>query len=190
LGGNNMRVIYTKETISKADHVINLSEEDFFKVYPNGDNFHDRPELNDENHIVMVDQDRVLEYPTYDKVEDTIREMTREEKIVLLNQTDLLADGEVVTDGTIKTVECSEDFVQAKWNKEKACWEEGANKESLMIDRKNKILEYAKYKKEIEELKEFSDEFESDETIVLLQSKMEALKEEINALLTKIKKIK
>lgn len=127
----------------------------------------------------------------YPVVEDgEIRDMTREEKILILNQMDLLTDGEMVADGIIKKIDCPDDFVQAKWNKELNIWEEGANKESLMLERKNKILEYAQYKKEIEELKEFSEEFESDETIELLESKMKALKDEINLLLVKIKKIK
>ncbi|MBR8750125.1 hypothetical protein IX317_001809 [Fusobacterium sp. DD29] len=129
-----------------------------------------------------------FDYPVVKNGE--IRDMTREEKILTLNQIDLLADGEIVADGIIKKIDCPDDFVQAKWNKELNIWEEGANKESLMLERKNKILEYAQYKKEIEELKEFSDEFESDETIELLESKMKVLKDEINSLLVKIKKIK
>ena len=105
------------------------------------------------------------------------------------NKTELLLDGEYIESGEIKIVERPADLIKPLWNKELREWKEGMTREELMTERKNKILKYAELKKEIETLTEFSDEFESDNTVEMLKLQMQQLKKEINELLEVIKKM-
>ena len=117
-----------------------------------------------------------------------IREMTREEMVE--NDIEVsLADGEYIENKKIKSVEKPSDLMRPLWNKDTHTWQEGMTREELMTERKNKILKYAELKKEIETLTEFSDEFESDNTVEMLKLQMQQLKKEINELLEVIKKM-
>nr|DAV07629.1 MAG TPA: hypothetical protein [Caudoviricetes sp.] len=89
------------------------------------------------------------EYPIID-VDDVIREMTREEKILQLGMEDLLEDGEYIENGKIIKVEYDEKlgYLKRAWNKETHVWYEGATEEELkekyyqlINDFKNEILE-------------------------------------------------
>ena len=77
------------------------------------------------------------------------------------------------------------DLVKPVWNEEKETWEEGATKEEILIERKNKILEYKKIKNEVadlEEMAELDEDFASPETIKILKKKLTQLKQEIKKL--------
>ena len=79
--------------------------------------------------------------PVLDKKTGEIREKTREELILLDNKLELLQDGEYVENGGIKAVEAPDNLIKKVWNKEAHIWEEGATREELIEERKNKILE-------------------------------------------------
>ena len=179
-----MIIVYTKEKEPKElfNTILTRTE-----VEQSGGLFIDHPELREEDCIV-VETERPFENPISDDLV-TIREMTREELILMKNKTELLLDGEYIETGEIKTVEKPLDLIRPIWNRELHVWSEGMTKEELMTERKNKILKYAELKKEIETLTEFSDEFESDNTVEMLKLQMQQLKKEINELLEVIKKM-
>ena len=60
--------------------------------------------------------------------QETIREKTREELILIDKKVELLIDGEYVEGGKIITVECSNGFLTNVWNKETHEWTEGSTK--------------------------------------------------------------
>lgn len=179
-----MIIVYTKEKEPKElfNTILTRTE-----VEQSGGLFVDHPELREENCIV-VETERPFENPVSDDLE-SVREMTREELILMKNKTELLLDGEYIEAGEIKTVEKPLDLIRPIWNRELREWQEGMTKEELMTERKNKILKYAELKKEIETLTKFSDEFESDNTVEMLKLQMQQLKKEINELLEVIKKM-
>ena len=82
--------------------------------------------------------------PIIDNISRNIREKTREELILLDNKLELLQDGEYVKAGEIIVVEASEKLIKKVWDKEMHIWEDGATREELIEERKNKILEYKK----------------------------------------------
>lgn len=118
-----------------------------------------------------------------------VREMTREELILMKNRIELLLDGEYIEAGEIKTIEKPLNLIRPIWNRELHIWNEGMTKEELMLKRKDLIMQYKEIKTEIETLEEFSAEFESDNTIVLLREQMSKIKKEIDDLLVKIKQL-
>lgn len=123
--------------------------------------------------------------PVLDKKVGEIREKTREELILIDNKLELLQDGEYVEDGEIIVVEDSENLIKKVWNKEMHIWEEGATREELIEERKNKILEYKKLKDDKKDLEESG--FSSEEEILMLSEKMALLEADINSLAGKIK---
>ena len=179
-----MIIIYTKEKEPKEIFNTILTR---IQVEQSGGLFIDHPELKEKDCIV-IEVERPFGNPISDDLV-TIREMTREELILMKNKTELLLDGEYIETGEIKTVEKPLDLIRPIWNRELHVWSEGMTKEELMTERKNKILKYAELKKGIETLTEFSDEFESDNTVEMLKLQMQQLKKEINELLEVIKKM-
>ena len=123
--------------------------------------------------------------PILDRKTGEIREKTREELILLDNKLELLQDGEYVETGEIIVVEASENLIKKNWNKEMHIWEEGATREELIEERKNKILEYKKLKDDKKDLEESG--FSSEEEILMLSEKMALLEADINSLAGKIK---
>ena len=123
--------------------------------------------------------------PVLDKKTGEIREKTREELILINNKLELLQDGEYVEDGEIIVIEAPENFIKKVWNKEVHIWEEGATREELIEERKNKILEYKKLKDDKKDLEESG--FSSEEEILMLSEKMALLEADINSLGEKIK---
>ncbi len=115
----------------------------------------------------------------------TLREKTREELILSDNKLELLQDGEYVEAGEIIIVEAPKNFIKKIWNKEIHAWEEGATREELIEERKNKILEYKKLKDDKKDLEESG--FSSEEEILMLSEKMALLEVDINGLAEKIK---
>lgn len=123
--------------------------------------------------------------PVLDKKTGEIREKTREEFILLDNKLELLQDGEYVEAGEIKIVEAPDNLIKKVWNKEEHTWEEGATREELVEERKNKILEYKKLKDDKKDLEDSG--FSSEEEILMLSEKMALLEVDINNLAEKIK---
>ena len=123
--------------------------------------------------------------PIIDIISGNIREKTREELILLDNKLELLQDGEYVEDGEIIDVEAPDRLIKKVWNKEMHIWEEGATREELIEERKNKILEYKKLKNDKKDLEDSG--FSSEEEILMLSEKMVLLEVDINNLAEQIK---
>lgn len=179
-----MIIVYTKEKEPKElfNTILTRTE-----VEQSGGLFVDHPELKEKDYIV-VETERPFENPVSDDLE-SVREMTREELILMKNKTELLLDGEYIEAREIKTIEKPLDLIRPIWNRELHIWNEGMTKEELMLKRKDLIMQYKEIKTEIETLEEFSAEFESDNTIVLLREQMSKIKKEIDDLLVKIKQL-
>ena len=63
--------------------------------------------------------------------QDSLREKTREEKILLDNKVELLQDGEYIEQGKIIIVPAPGNLLKKKWNKTAHVWGEGATVEEL-----------------------------------------------------------
>ena len=179
-----MIIVYTKEKEPKEIFNTILTRTE---VEQSGGLFIDHPELREEDCIV-IEVERPFENPISDDLE-SVREMTREELILMKNKTELLLDGEYIEAREIKTIEKPLDLIRPIWNRELHIWNEGMTKEELMLKRKDLIMQYKKAKEEISVLEEFSTEFESDGTVELLKIKMAEIKKEIDDLLFKIKQL-
>lgn len=179
-----MIIVYTKAKQPKElfNTILTRTE-----VEQSGGLFVDHPELREEDCIV-IEVERPFENPISDDLM-SIREMTREELILMKNRIELLLDGEYIEAGEIKTIEKPLDLIRPIWNRELHIWNEGMTKEELMLKRKDLIMQYKEIKTEIETLEEFSTEFESDNTIALLREQMSKIKKEIDDLLIKIKQL-
>lgn len=123
--------------------------------------------------------------PILDKKTEEIREKTREELILLDNKLELLQDGEYVEAGKITVVEAPENLIKKVWNKEVHIWEEGATREEVVEERKNKILKYSQLKKEKDEL--IASGFAIQEEIDSIDIQMKQYKKDIDELAMKIK---
>lgn len=119
-----------------------------------------------------------MAYPTWDNGE--LREMTREEKILILGHTERLFDGEYIENGEIKSIKAPEALIRAVWNKETLMWEESMTKEELLEKRTQKIIEYSKLEDEKKTLE--NSRFATIEEIQLVTDKMLAVENEINNL--------
>ena len=167
---------YTKEKISKEVHTINLSRAEALEILE-GNLFKDCPDYNEEN-TVIVERDTEMAYPTWDNGE--LREMTREEEILILGHTEILFDGEYIENGEIKSIKAPEALIRAVWNKETLMWEESMTKEELLEKRSQKIIEYSKLEEEKKVLE--NSRFATIEEIQLVTDKMLAVENEINNL--------
>lgn len=144
-------------------------------------------EYNSKNCIV-TNESMNLAFPILEN--GKLREMTREEKILLLGHIICLVDGEYIENNQIKMIEKPKNkYLNYAWDKEAKTWKFIETKEAILLARKNLILEYKKIKEEIETLEEFEEEFESTETIKLLKQKQAETKAEINELTKLIKTI-
>ena len=173
-----MTYVYNEQ----MEHVITLNYiyEDFIKepdeYYSKWqDGYHAAPEM--------------IYYPIV-RDNGLLEEMTREEKIFKLGMKELLANGEYIDGDSIKMTPVPEGLIEPVWSVEFNEWIEGADEEKYMLKRKDKIIEYIKIKRETTELKEMADEFETEETIALMESQMNQLKKEATELGEKVKLIK
>lgn len=123
--------------------------------------------------------------PVLDKKTGEIKEKTREELILIDNKLELLQDGEYLEAGEIIVVEAPDNLIKKVWNKGAYIWKEGATREELIEERKNKILEYKKLKDNKKDLEDSG--FSSEEEILMLSEKMALLEADINNLAEKIK---
>ena len=175
--------IYNKKRIAEELFSVNLTQEEINAVM-GGNIFFDHPELKEED-CVVIERDNEVQNPTWDGNE--LREMTREEKILLLEEIDLLVDGEYLENGEIKEVKYIKElgYYRPAWNKELHIWEEGTTKEEFIEMRKNKILEYSKLEEDKKALE--SSKFPVDEEIKAITERMAILEVDINNLQEKIK---
>lgn len=175
--------IYNKKMIAEELFSVNLTQEEINAVM-GGNLFLDHPELKQED-CVVIEMDNEVQNPTWDGNE--LREMTREEKILLLEETDLLVNGEYLENGEIKEVKYIKElgYYRPTWNKELHIWEEGTTKEEFIEMRRNKILEYSKLE---EEKRIFENiKFPSEDEVEVIIEKMAILEADINNLQEKIK---
>lgn len=124
-----------------------------------------------------------FEYPVEDN--GKIREKT--EKELIKEGIKKLPEGQYISGDKIITVEIPSNLLKAIWNNEANIWEEGATREELIEERKNKILEYKKLKNDKKDLEESG--FSSSEEITMIVEKMELLEANINNLAEKIKSL-
>lgn len=177
--------IYNKKRIAEELFSVNLTQEEINAVM-GGNLFLDHPELKQED-CVVIEKDTAVQNPLYDEVKREIREMTREEKILLLEEIDLLVDGEYLENGEIKEIKYIKElgYYRPTWNKELNIWEEGTTREEFIEMRKNKILEYSKLE---EEKRIFENtKFPSENEVEVIIEKMAILEADINNLQEKIK---
>lgn len=175
--------IYNKKRIAEELFSVNLTQEEINAVM-GGNLFLDHPELKQED-CVVIEMDNEVQNPTWDGNE--LREMTREEKILLLEETDLLVNGEYLENGEIKEVKYIKElgYYRPTWNKELHIWEEGTTREEFIEMRRNKILEYSKLE---EEKRIFENiKFPSEDEVEVIIEKMAILEADINNLQEKIK---
>ena len=168
--------IYNKKRIAEELFSVNLTQDEINAVM-GGNLFLDHPELK-EGDCVVIEMDNKVQNPTWDGNE--LREMTREEKILLLEEIDLLVDGEYLENGEIKEIKYIKElgYYRPTWNKELHIWEEGTTKEEFIEIRKNKILEYSKLEEDKKLLE--NSKFSTLQEIELIVNKMQILEVEIN----------
>ena len=177
--------IYNKKRIAEELFSVNLTQDEINAVM-GGNLFLDHPELKQED-CVVIERDNEVQNPLYDEVKREIREMTREEKILLLEEIDLLVDGEYLENGEIKEIKYIKElgYYRPAWDKELHIWEEGTTREEFIEMRKNKILEYSKLE---EEKRIFENtKFPSENEVEVIIEKMAILEADINNLQEKIK---
>lgn len=175
--------IYSKEGVPKEIFTVNLTKEEIETVM-GGDIFIDHKELKKDEYIIL-EREFAFENPILENENDGIREMTREEQILILGNITLLEKGEYISKGKIIQKEIPENLISPIWNKEKKVWEENMTREQMVELRKNKILEYEKLEEEKKLLEgsKFSTEYE----IKAITEKMAILEGNINNLQEKIK---
>lgn len=173
--------IYSKEKIPKEVFTVNLTKEEI-KTVLGGNIFMDHPELNKNEHIVLE-----MEFPFINPILENgeIREMTREEEILMLENTSLLENGEYVSKGKILKKEVPENLISPIWNKDKKVWEENMTKDQMIELRKNKIVEYEKLEEEKKLLE--GSKFSSEDEMKVIVEKMAVIEGSINELADKIK---
>lgn len=139
--------IYTKEKKSKEVFNVNLDSNELQAV-TGGNLYLDHPELNPADYVV-VEQDQPFTYPIYDSKKGTIEEATREQKILIFKEIDLLIDGEYIEKNKIVVVSAPENLLKKSWDRELHIWKEGATSEEIKEFYFNKIN---KFKAEILEV--------------------------------------
>lgn len=135
-----------------------------------------------EGDVLFIGENPIL-YPIEENGE--IREMTREEQILILENTSLLLNGEYINKGKILKKEISENLISPIWNKDKKVWEEGMTKEQMIELRKNKIVEYEKLENEKKLLE--GSKFSTEDEIKAIVENMTVIEGYINTLSEKIK---
>lgn len=139
--------IYTKEKKSKEVFNVNLDSNELQAVM-GGNLYLDHQELNPADYVV-VEQDQPFTYPIYDSKKGTIEEATREQKILIFKEIDLLIDGEYIEKNKIVVVSAPENLLKKSWDRELHIWKEGATSEEIKEFYFNKIN---KFKSEILEV--------------------------------------
>ena len=127
--------IYDKNVIAKELFTVNLDSSEIQSVM-GGNLFLDHLELNPDD-CCVVEQTQEIQYPTYDELEDTVREMTLferyknklyqldENEVILNNEIIRLEEGQYLKNGEIKSKEKIEG-TRVEWNWKTNEWEEKA----------------------------------------------------------------
>ena len=121
--------VYTKEQKSREVFNVNLTAAEV-KVVMENNLFLDHPELNSRDYII-VEQENPFVCPIYVAEKNIIEEATREQRILIFQEIDLLQDGEYIDKERIVTVPCTENFFRKVWDKELHIWKEGATEEEI-----------------------------------------------------------
>ncbi len=121
--------IYSKEQKSKEIFNVNLTAAEV-KIVMENNLFLDHPELNPDDYII-VEQENPFVCPIYNAEKNIVEEATREQRILLFQEIDLLQDGEYIDEKRIVTVPCTENFFRKTWDKELHIWKEGATEEEI-----------------------------------------------------------
>lgn len=121
--------IYTKEQKSREVFNVNLDASEVQSVM-GGNLFLDHPELNKDDYII-VEQENPFVCPIYNAEKNIIEEATREQRILLFQETELLQDGEYIENEKIISVPAPEVFFRKTWDKETHTWKEGATEEEI-----------------------------------------------------------
>lgn len=121
--------VYTKEQKSKEVFNYNIDASEL-EIAMGGNIFLDYPELNPEDYIVVF-QKQPFTCPIYDAEKNTIDEATREQRILIFKEVELLEDGEYIENGKIISVPAPEGFFRKLWDKEQHIWKEGATEEEI-----------------------------------------------------------
>ncbi|MFR9019461.1 MAG: hypothetical protein ACLVH8_07135 [Fusobacterium sp.] len=121
--------IYSKEQKSREVFNVNLTAAEV-KVVMENNLFLDHPELNPGDFII-VEQENPFVCPIYVAEKNIIEEATREQRILIFQEIDLLQDGEYIDKERIVTVPCTENFFRKTWDKELHIWKEGATEEEI-----------------------------------------------------------
>lgn len=129
--------VYTKEQKSKEVFNVNLDASELQAVM-GGNVFLDHPELNPDEYIVVF-QKQPFTCPIYDAEKNTIDEATREQRILIFKEVELLQDGEYIENEKIISVPAPEEFFRKLWDKEQHIWKEGATEEEIKTEWFNRI---------------------------------------------------
>ncbi len=121
--------IYTKEQKSREVFNVNLDASEVQSVM-GGNLFLDHPDLNPDNYII-VQEEQSFTCPLYDAKTNTIDEATREQRVLLFGEIELLQDGEYIENEKIISVPAPEGFFRKTWDKELHIWKEGATEEEI-----------------------------------------------------------
>ena len=137
--------IFDKNIIAKELFTVNLDSSEIQSVM-GGNLFLDHLELNPDD-CCVVEQNQEIQYPTYDELEDTIREMTlferyknklyqlEENEIILNNEIIRLEEGQYLDQekNNIVTIPVPESLLKKVWDREAHIWKEGATEEEIKI---------------------------------------------------------
>ncbi len=121
--------VYTKEQKSKEVFNYNIDASEL-EISMGGNIFLDHPELNPDDYIVVT-QEQPFTCPIYDAKKNTIDEATREQRILIFKEVELLQDGEYIENEKIISVPAPEGFFRKLWDKEQHIWKEGATEEEI-----------------------------------------------------------
>ena len=173
--------IYAKETLELLGVPFITTLEEFkekpTEFYPDWDN------------RTMIIAETEIQYPIIDET-GILRDKTREERILLDDEQDLLNDGEYVENGKIIFIEYDEalNYYKKAWDKENHIWYDTTTEEEFIEMRKNKILKYSELEKQKKELE--SSKFSSADEIQMITEEMLLIEKEINTLAEKIETFK
>ena len=137
-------------------------------------------DYNEEDSIV-IENDNNLAFPILDDVTKELREMTREEKIILLQQDVLLQAGEYIEDNNIIQVpNPNTEYLRYTWDRETFTWKLITTIEELQQTKTNLILQHNKKRKEISALNEESEYFDVSESVAKANDELEEIRAKIN----------
>ena len=146
--------IFDKNIIAKELFTVNLDSSEIQSVM-GGNLFLDHLELNPDD-CCVVEQNQEIQYPTYDELEDTVREMTLferyknklyqldENEIILNNEIIRLEEGQYLDQekNNIVTIPAPETLLKKVWDRETCTWKEGATEEEITGNYFTKINKY------------------------------------------------